>query len=124
MADRKPLIFIGSTLKDLQAFPTAVQRVFGYALHVAQLGGKHPDAKPLKGFTGAGVLEVVEDRAGDTYRVVYTVRLGERVYALHAFQEKSKRGVATPKLELDLVRKRLADAEDLHRRWIEGTEGT
>jgi phage-related protein len=98
--------------------------VFGYALHVAQLGGTHPDAKPLKGFAGAGVLEVAEDRTGDSYRVVSTVRLGERVYALHAFQKKSKRAVATPKLELDLVRRRLADAEELHRRWLEGTEGT
>ena len=119
MDPRKPLIFVGSTLRDLQRFPAAVQRVFGYALHVAQSGGRHPDSKPLKGFSGAGVLEVVEDREGDTYRVVYTVRLGDRVYALHAFQKKSKRGIATPKQELDLIRSRLADAEEIHRRLME-----
>ncbi len=119
MTDRKPLIFVGSTLSDLQDFPVEVQRGFGYALHVAQLGGKHPDSKPLKGFTGAGVLEAVEDHDGETFRVVYTVRLGDRVYALHAFQKKSKQGIATPKKELDLIRRRLQDAEQIHKEWIE-----
>jgi phage-related protein len=123
MQERKPLVFVGSTLRDLQSFPASVQRTLGYALHIAQLGGKHPDAKPLKGYTGAGVLEVVEDQAGKTYRAVYTVRLGERVYALHAFEKKSKSGIATPKKELDLIRARLADAEELHRRWLEDMEG-
>lgn len=96
-----------------------VQRVFGYALHVAQLGGKHPDAKPLKGFTGAGVLEAVADHDGDTFRVVYTIRLGDRIYALHAFQKKSKQGIATPKKELELIRRRLQDAQQIHKEWIE-----
>lgn len=122
MDSRKPLGIVGSTLRDLQRFPAAVQRVFGYALHVAQVGGRHPDAKPLKGFSGAGVIEVVEAREGDAYRVVYTVRRGERVYALHAFQKKSTRGVATPKKEMDLIRRRLADAEEIHRRFKQ--EGT
>lgn len=119
MEHRKPLIFVGATLRELQRFPASVQRVFGYALHVAQLGGRHPDAKPLKGFGGAGVLEVMEDQEGDTYRVVYTVKLEERVYALHAFQKKSTRGIATAKKDLELIRSRLADAQELHRRWIE-----
>lgn len=81
----KPLVWIGSSRKDLKSFPEDVQDVFGYALYVAQMGGKHADAKPLKGFGGAGVLEIVDDHQGDTYRAVYTVRLGEVVYALHAY---------------------------------------
>jgi phage-related protein len=121
MGSRKPLVFVGSTLRDLQRLPAAVQRVFGYALHLAQAGGRHPDAKPLKGFGGGGVIEVVEDWEGEAYRVIYTVRLGERVYALHAFQKKSTRGIATPKKELDLIRGRFADAEEIHRRLQEGT---
>ncbi len=83
----------------------------GYALHFAQAGDKHPSAKPLKGFRGAGVLEVVEDHDGNAYRAVYTVRLAGAVYVLHAFQKKSKKGAATPKRELDLIRKRLKLAE-------------
>jgi phage-related protein len=106
-------------LRDLREFPASVQRVFGYALHVAQLGGRHPDTKVLKGFLGAGVLEVLEDRKGDTYRLIYTVRFQERVYALHAFQKKSVRGISTPKKELDLIRSRLADAAAIHRQWTE-----
>ena len=86
----------------------------GYALHLAQNGLKHPQAKPLKGFGGAGVLEVVEDQAGDTYRAIYTVRYAGAVYGLHAFQKKSKRGSQTPKRELDLVKARLRRAEADH----------
>ena len=122
MADRKPLVWVGSTLRDLQRFPTAVQRTMGFALHVAQLGEKHPDAKPLKGFGGAGVLEAVEDHGGDTFRVVYTVRLAGRVYAIHAFQKKSKRGTSTPTKELELIRQRLREAETIHRAWLEEQE--
>lgn len=83
----KSLYWVGSSKKDLQSLPADVQDVFGYALHVAQTGGKHTQAKPLKGFGGAGVLEVVEDYIGDTYRAVYTVKFGEAVYVLHAFQK-------------------------------------
>ena len=108
----KPLIWIGSTLKDLRAFPEEVKDVMGFALREAQAGGKHPDAKPLKGHRGAGVLEVVDDFDGDTYRAVYTVKLGGAVYVLHAFQKKSKRGVSTPSKEIALVRARLKLAED------------
>lgn len=112
----KPVVWVGSSLQDLRGFPREVQRTMGYALRVAQLGGKHPDAKPLKGFGGAGVLEVIEDHDGDTYRLVYTVRLEGRVYVLHAFQKKAKRGIATPKHEIDLIRSRLKEAEEIHRR--------
>jgi phage-related protein len=83
-------------------------------LDVAQSGSKHPSAKPLKGFGGAGVLEVIEDHVGSTYRAVYTVRFTDAVYVLHVFQKKSKRGVATPKHEMALIRARLKEAEALH----------
>ena len=90
--------------------PDNVQDTFGYALHLAQTGSKHPDAKPLKGFGSAGVLEVVESQAGSTYRAVYTVKIAGVVYVLHCFQKKSNSGIATPKQDIDLVRERLKTA--------------
>ena len=106
----KPLEWIGSSKKDLKALSDEVMDVFGYALFLAQTGGKHDQAKPLRGFGSAGVLEVVEDFRGNAYRAVYTVRFEERVFVLHVFQKKSKTGIATPKHEVDLIRRRLADA--------------
>jgi phage-related protein len=106
----KPVLWMGSTRKDLRDCPEAVQDTFGFALYLAQIGGKHPQAKALKGFGAADVLEVVEDDDGETYRAVYTVRFVHAVYVLHIFQKKSKRGIATPKTELDLIKKRLRDA--------------
>ena len=111
----KELVWIGSSRKDLRGFPDEVKDVFGYALYLAQDGGKHPAAKPLKGFGGAGVLEVVEDFHGDTFRAVYTVRFEQRVYVLHAFQKKSKRGSETPQPEIELIKKRLQSAEALEK---------
>ena len=105
-----PLVWMGSSLKELRSFPDAVKRVAGYALYVAQAGGKHADAKPLRGFSGAGVLEVVIDVDGTTYRVVYTVRSPNVIYVLHAFQKKARRGIATPQQELDVIRARLQQA--------------
>ena len=87
----------------------------GYALYVAQQGDKHRDAKPLKGFRGAGVIEIVAEYHGDAYRAVYTVRLVGSVYVLHVFQKKSTRGRETPKIEIDLIKQRLRDAERLAR---------
>ena len=110
----KELEWIGSSRKDMQALPLPVRRVFGLALYAAQLGEKPPEAKVLKGFDGAGVLEVVEDHRGDTYRAVYTVRFALKVYVLHVFQKKAKHGIATPKRELDLIRERLKRAEALY----------
>jgi phage-related protein len=110
----KPLYWVGSSLDDLKAFPMTVQRVMGFALRQAQGGDKHEDAKPLAGFSGAGVLEVVEQYAGNAYRAVYTVRFSDAVYVLHAFRKKSRRGIATPQKELDLVRQRLARAQEMH----------
>ena len=91
--------------------PEAVVDVFGYALHLAQTGGKHSQAKPLKGFGSAGVTEIVEQHIGDTYRAVYTVKFGGRVYVLHCFQKKSKQGSKTPKQEMEIIRNRLTVAE-------------
>lgn len=118
---RKPVVWVGSSLKDLSRFPRDVKETFGFGLHQAQIGDKHPDAKPLKGFGGAGVLEIVDDHDGDTYRAVYTVRFESAVYVLHAFQKKSKSGIATPQTELALIRARLKAAEDDHRRRKEDT---
>jgi phage-related protein len=107
----KPLLWCGSTLEELSEFPDDVKRVLGFALRMAQKGSKHPDAKPLRGFGGASVLEVVEDHDGDTYRAVYTVKYADAVYVLHVFKKKSKRGVKTPKHDIDLIKQRLRDVE-------------
>jgi phage-related protein len=107
----KPLEWIGSSHKDLMALPVDVRRLFGFALSLAQAGDKHDAAKVLKGFGGAGVLEVVEDDVGGTYRAVYTVKFSEVVFVLHCFQKKSKRGIATPKEDMDLIHARLKTAE-------------
>jgi phage-related protein len=111
----KPVIWIGSSRRDFRVLPAPVKSQMGYALYVAQQGGKHRNAKPLKGFGSAGVVEIVSDFDGDTFRAVYTVRLAGAVYVLHVFQKKSKTGHATPKLELDLIEKRLREAERLAR---------
>jgi len=112
---RKPLDFVGSAREDLRAFPKEVRIVMGAALNSAQLGGKHPAAKPMKGFHGAGVLEIVDDFDGDTYRAVYTVKFEDIVYVLHAFQKKSKKGVETPKSDLDLMKLRYKFAEEAYK---------
>jgi phage-related protein len=107
----KPLIWVGSSRKDLLAFPEPVQDRVGYALYVAQRGGKHPDTKTLTGFGGAGVVEVVTDYRGDTFRAVYTLRYAGAVYVLHAFQKKSKTGRETPRRDIEMIEKRLREAE-------------
>ena len=107
----KPLEWIASSHKDLMALPSDVRRRFGYALSLAQIGDQDDAAKVLKGFGGAGVLEVVEDDAGGTYRAVYTVKFAEAVFVLHCFQKKSKTGIATPKADMDIIRARLRVAE-------------
>ncbi|MCT7956619.1 type II toxin-antitoxin system RelE/ParE family toxin [Laspinema palackyanum] len=123
----KPVEWVGSSLEDLKEFPEEVRQGVGedlkefpeevrqgvgYALYLAQCGEKHPSAKPLKGFKGAGVLEVVEDFDGDTYRAVYTLKLAGVVYVLHAFQKKSKKGIATPKQDIELIEARLKRAKE------------
>lgn len=109
----KPLVWIASAKKDLLALPADVVNVFGYALHLAQTGKKHEQSKPLAGFGSAGVLEVVEDWRGNTYRAVYTVRFAAAVFVLHVFQKKSTHGVATRKQDMDLIKDRLKLAEQI-----------
>jgi phage-related protein len=108
----KPLHWIASSLDDLRELPDAVQDSFGYALHRAQEGARHPSAKPLRGFGGAGVLEIVENHEGNMFRAVYTVQFALAVYVLHVFQKKSKKGVATPTADLNLINSRLRTAAD------------
>jgi phage-related protein len=110
-SSEKPLIWLGSSKKDLMALPVDVRKFFGHSLHFAQNGEQHEAAKVLKGFGGAGVLEVVEDDSGGTYRAVYTVKFKEAVFVLHCFQKKSKSGISTPKKDMDIIQARLKAAE-------------
>jgi phage-related protein len=111
----KNVHFVGTSSRDLRALPKGARAVFGYAILLAENGMKHPDAKPLKGFGGAGVLEVVEDLDGDTYRAVYAVKFGDTVYVLHAFKKKSKVGSKTPPRDMELITKRFKEAEEHYR---------
>ena len=114
---RKPLKWVGSAKRDLDAMPDDVQDVFGHAIDLAQAGGKHQDAKVLTGFGSAGVLEVVENFLGGTYRAVYTVKFAGWIYVLHCFQKKSKSGIKTPKEDLDLINARLKAAKLDYETW-------
>jgi phage-related protein len=118
--DERPLEWIASSYKDLMPLPPAVRRYFGFALSLAQVGDQADTAKVLKGFGGAGVLEVVENDAGGTYRAVYTVRFAEAVFVLHCFQKKSKSGIATPKADMDIIRSRLKVAEAMAQEMRDG----
>lgn len=107
----KSLVWVGSSHEDLKAFPSEVQHEMGYALYVAQEGDRHPKAKSLKGFSG--IMEIRSGYLTNTYRAVYTTKIGDAIYVLHAFQKKSKRGIQTPKKEIDLIKRRLKIAQDL-----------
>jgi phage-related protein len=111
----KPVIWIGSSRRDLRDMPQQVRRDIGQALYAAQQGVTDPAAKPLKGFGGARVMEIVERYRTDAYRAVYTAHFDNAVYVLHVFQKKSKSGIATPKQEIELIRRRLAEAERHYR---------
>ena len=111
----KPLNFIGSSREDLKEFPDEVKQDIGYALFEAQKGQKSEATKPLKGFSGAGVLEIIERFDGDTYRAVYTVKFREVIYVLRCFQKKSKSGIKTPQQEIELIQRRLRAAEEDYR---------
>jgi phage-related protein len=115
MASQRPVIWIGSSRRDLRRFPRQARRDIGQALYTAQQGETDPSAKPLRGFGGGGVLEIVANFHGDTWRAVYAVRYEEAVYVLHAFQKKSRRGIETPKEHIAMIRQRLAEAVRLHR---------
>jgi phage-related protein len=105
--------WVGSSRKDLRRFPREVRRDIGAALDAAQLGAMDPSARPLKGFGGAGVIEIRAAFRTDAYRAVYTVQLGEALYVLHAFQKKSTRGTATPRREIELIEARLRQAAEI-----------
>ena len=107
----KPLVWIGSSRRDLRGFPNMVQDHMGYALYVAQQGGKHREAETLTGFGGAGVVEIIKDYRGDTFRAVYTLRYAGAVFVLHAFQKKSKTGRETPRRDMELIKQWLREAE-------------
>ena len=111
----KPVEWVGSSRRDLKGFPRDVQRDIGQALFAAQCGEEYPSVKALKGFGGRSVLEIVAPFSSDAYRALYTVRFADVVYVLHAFQKKSTKGIATPQREIDLIRRRLADAERHHK---------
>jgi phage-related protein len=114
----KPVRWIAGSRDDLRDFPNEARRNVGFALAFAQQGEKHPSAKPLKGFKGSGVLEIVADHRGDTYRAVYTVRFARVVYVLHAFMKKSNTGIKTPKREIDVIERRLKVAESDYENWL------
>lgn len=118
MPTLKPVRWIASSKDDLSALPAEVRGDIGQALYVAQRGDRHADAKVLKGFGGAGILEIVARHDGDTFRAVYTLRFAGAVYVLHAFQKKSKRGIATASLDIELVMRRLKLAEQDYADWI------
>lgn len=107
----KPLRWMGPSLKDLKSFPVEVRSATGYALYAAQSGDTDPSAKPMKGFGGTKVMEIVAPFGGDTWRITYTAHFRDVIYVLHAFQKKSKSGISTPKKEIDLIRQRLAAAQ-------------
>lgn len=113
----KPLGWIGGSRDDLGSLPGRVQDVFGYALYLAQRGEHPRNAKPLKGFGGSGVVEVVEDHDRSTYRAVYTVKFARVVYVLHVFQKKAKRGNATPNADIKLIERRLRLAQMEYEQW-------
>lgn len=113
LAEPKPVRWVGTSLRDVRAFPAPVRREIGHALYAAQHGEKDPAAKPLRGFAGASVLEIVANHEGGTWRTVYTVQLADAIYVLHAFQKKSKRGIATPKTELAMIQRRLEEVRRL-----------
>ncbi|HEY0210154.1 type II toxin-antitoxin system RelE/ParE family toxin [Acerihabitans sp.] len=111
---KKQLVWMAGSKKDLSSLPAKVVKSVGYALHLAQAGLTPPDAKPLAGFHGAGVLEIVENHNGDTYRAVYTVKFLHAIFVLHCFQKKSRTGIATPKHDIELIRCRLERARKIY----------
>ena len=116
MADEpKPIVWIGSSRRDLKSFPKPVRSDIGQALYTAQMGETDPAAKPLKGFGGASVMEIIDRHDTNTYRAAYTVHFSNVIYVLHVFQKKSKSGIATPQKDIELIRRRLAEAQRLNR---------
>lgn len=113
--ERKPLIWVASSKKDLSDFPDDVKRAIGFGLHQAQLGKKPDNAKVLKGFGSADILEIIDEDSSGTYRTIYTVKYKDAIFVLHAFQKKSKQGIKTPEREMALVRSRLKQSQEMYK---------
>ena len=118
----KPIIWIGSSKDDLLEFPNIIKSELGYGLYYAQIGRQHVHSKPLKGFGGASVLEIIESDESGTFRLVYTIKMPKAIFVLHAFQKKSKHGIETPIKEIELVKKRLKEAQELYKEYIHGNK--
>lgn len=108
----RPLVWLGNTIRNIRSFPQGAQKLLGDELQLLQFGGMPKDAKPFKGI-GSGIVEIVLRYDKDAYRTVVAVQLGKRLYVLHAFQKKSKRGIATPKADVDLIKQRYKEATEL-----------
>lgn len=108
----RPLVWMGNAKRNLQAFPKGAQKLIGDELQLIQFGGMPRDARPFKG-VGSGVFEIALRYEGDAYRTVFAVQLGERIYVRHAFQKKSKKGIATPKPDVDLIKQRYKEAKEM-----------
>jgi phage-related protein len=121
-ASRKPVVWVGSSKRDLLKLPRGVQKMMGYSLNVAQQGLEDDDTKPLLGFGGRSVLEIVKNDESGTFRSVFTVRFEDAIYVLHVFQKKSKTGIKTPKQDMELIRSRLQDAQYIHEARMKGNK--
>jgi phage-related protein len=108
----RPLVWLGNSLRNLRAFPAEARKIIGDELQLIQFGGRPKDAKPFKG-VGSGVFEIALRYDGEAYRTVLAVQLGRNIYVLHAFQKKSKKGIATPKSDVDLIKQRYKEAKEL-----------
>jgi len=117
-SDIRPIVYLGSSKKDLKKLPLSVKEIFMHGLHTASIGKNPIGSKVLKGFGGRSVVELIEDHRSDTYRAVYTVKFKEVVYVLHVFKKKSTKGISTPKKDKELIEKRLKYAVSLHKDYL------
>lgn len=110
MSETRKVIYLGSTLKELKKLPPAVKEVFAHGIHLATIGSAHVDSKPLKGFGGRSVVEIIGNGRGETYRAIYTVKYQECIYVLHVFKKKSTKGISMPKKEQKVLEERIKTA--------------
>jgi phage-related protein len=116
--ERKQIVWVASSKKDLLDFPEDIKRTMGYGLHQAQIGKKSENAKVLKGFGSADIIEIIDEDLSGTYRTVYAVKFKNAIVVLHAFQKKSKQGIKTPEREIDLIKNRLKQAQELYKQLL------
>jgi phage-related protein len=113
---QRPVVWLGDSKKSIREFPDGAQKLLGDELQLMQFGGMPRDAKPFKG-VGSGVLEIALRHASEAYRVVVALQIGSRIYVLHAFQKKSKKGIETPRRDVELIKRRYAEAQELAREY-------